>query len=188
MRKKTLFTLFLLVLAVAVPAAYAQAEPYVIDVAHSILDFEIKSFFIDAQGTFKEFRGEVLFDQNSLEKSSIKFTIDVNSIDTRFQKRDDHLRGADFFDVARYPQIAFVSKKVIKTGPNTFDLVGDFSLHGVTKELKVPVQIIMVDKNRARFKAGISFKRSDFGITYNSKINPIDDLIKVALDINIMQP
>ena len=61
-------------------------------------------------------------------------------------------------------------------------------MHGVTKELKIPVQIVRVDEKRARFKGATSLKRSDFGITYNSIINPIDDQIKVALDINILQP
>lgn len=188
MKKKTVLAALLLFLALAIPPIYAEPSLYVIDVAHSILDFEVKSFLVDAQGTFKDFKGDIFFDRENIEKSRVVFTIEATSIDTRIEKRDNHLRSADFLDVARYPQITFNSKKVIKTGSNSFDLVGDFTLHGVTKELKIPVQIVRVGENRARFKGGISFKRSDFGITYQSKINPIDDLIKVALDINIMQP
>lgn len=188
MKKGALFLAFCWLLLLAVPPVLAEPSPYVIDVAHSILDFEVKSFLIDAQGTFKDFKAEVFFDPEKIEKSRVVFTIEAASIDTRIQKRDDHLRSPDFLDVAKHPQITFVSKKVIKTGPNSFDLVGDFSLHGVTKELKIPVQIVRVDQNRARFKGGIILKRSHFGITYQSKLNPIDDDIKVALDINIMQP
>ncbi len=189
MRKKTIWAALLLMLAVlAALRVYAEPAPYVIDLAHSILDFEVKSFLVDAQGTFKNFKGDIFFDRENIEKSRVLFTIEANSIDTRIEKRDNHLRSVDFLDVSRYPQITFTSKKIIKNGNNRFDLVGDFSLHGVTKELKIPVEIVRVDQKRARFKGKVDFKRSDFGITYNSIINPIDDLIKVALDINIMQP
>ena len=91
------------------------------------------------RGTFRDFAGTIDFDKAKPENSTVEFRIKATSVDTGIQKRDDHLRSPDFFDVATHPEIVFKSTKVVAKGGNKFDVTGDFTLHGVTKQITLPV-------------------------------------------------
>jgi polyisoprenoid-binding protein YceI len=127
-----------LVLASTVVAS-AATETYRIDPVHSSVAFSIRHFVSKVPGKFNKFEGEISVDRGNLEQSSAEATIDVSSIDTGNQKRDNHLRSADFFEAAKYPTMKFKSKSWKKTGENTFDIRGDLTLKDVTKEVVLKV-------------------------------------------------
>lgn len=178
----------LLAFSLAGSTLFAAPEKQVIDVAHSTLDFTAISFLVDTEGTFKSWEGTVMLDRADLTKSSVEVSIDVSSIDTRITKRDEHLKGSDFLDVAKYPKITFKSTKVEKTGDKTLNMIGDLSMHGVTKSVKIPVTIDRLQDNYSRFRGSVTISRKEFGVTYDSKLNPIEDGIKIELMINIKKP
>lgn len=171
-----------------VELAQAAPEKQVIDVAHSTFDFTAVSFLLDTEGTFKKWSGDVVLDREDITKSSVNVTIDVNSLDTRIEKRDEHLKTADFLDVAKYPNITFKSSKIEKDGDKAFKMTGELSLHGVTKTITFPVTIDRLQDNYSRFRAETTISRKEFGVTYDSKLNPIEDGIKVKMVINIKKP
>lgn len=125
-----------------VPLAAAAAETHTIDVVHSSVGFSIRHFVSKVPGKFSKFSGSLTLDRANLAHSSVEATIDVASINTDNQKRDDHLRTADFFDVAKYPTMTFKSRQWKKTGENTFDVAGDLTLKGVTKEVVLKVTLL----------------------------------------------
>ena len=184
MKKFTLSTLLLLFLLSF--SVYGQTRPYVVDKAHSQINFIAEARFISAHGYFDKWEADVVFDPANIESSSFKITIEAASINTRVQKRDDHLRSKDFFEVEKYPQITLVSKKVSKSGDQKYNVTADLTLHGVTKQIDVPITQVFYENNRGRFRAIFEINRRDFGIIYNSNMNPIEDLVKVQVDINIL--
>lgn len=119
--------------------ASAAVETYTIDPSHSAVGFSIRHFVAKVPGKFNKFSGTITVDRANLANSSAEATIDVTSVDTANQKRDDHLRNPDFFDAAKYPTMKFKSKSWKKTGENTYDVTGDLTLKDVTKEVVLKV-------------------------------------------------
>lgn len=161
-------------------------RPHIIDKAHSQINFVAEARLISAHGFFDKWEAEVHLDQQKLEDSSFKVTIDASSINTRIQRRDDHLRSKDFLFAQEFPQITFVSKKIAKAGEKSLKVTGDLTLRGVTKELEVPIEVVFYENNRGRFRGIFPVNREDFGITFNSNMNPIEDVVKVQFDINVL--
>lgn len=164
----------------------AAPRPHIIDKAHSQINFVAEARFISSHGYFDKWEADVQMDPQKPEDSSFKVTIDASSINTRIQRRDDHLRSKDFLSVEQYPQITFVSKKILKSGDKMLKVTGDLTLRGVTKEMEVPIEAVFYENNRGRFRGTFPISRKDFGITFNSNMNPIEDIIKVQFDINIL--
>lgn len=130
----------LVTLALAsVTAASAAVETYKIDPVHSSVAFSIRHFVSKVPGKFTRFAGQITVDRGNLEQSSAEATIEIASVDTGNQKRDDHLRTADFFDAAQFPTMQFKSTSWKKTGENTFDVTGDLTLKDVTKPVVLKV-------------------------------------------------
>ncbi len=180
--KKILLPILFFLTTIAVAA---QTRPHVVDQAHSQINFVAEARFISAHGHFDKWDAEVQLDPAKIEISSFKLTIDAASINTRVAMRDNHLRGKDFFDVATYPQITLVSKKITKTGDKKYAVTGDLTLRGVTKQVEVEINQVFYENNRGRFRAAFPISRKDFGITYNSNMNPIEDVVQVQVDINV---
>jgi polyisoprenoid-binding protein YceI len=164
----------------------AQTRPHIVDHLHSQINFVAEARFISAHGHFDKWDAEVQLDPAKIENSSFKITIEAASINTRIQRRDDHLRSKDFFDVATYPQITLVSKKITKTGDRTYAVTGDLTLRGVTKQLDVEITQVFYENNRGRFRASFRINRKAFGINFNSTMNPIEDIVQVQVDINVL--
>jgi polyisoprenoid-binding protein YceI len=181
--KKFLLPILLLLTAGAVSA---QTRPHIVDHSHSQINFVAEARFISAHGHFDKWDAEVQLDPAKIENSSFKITIEAASINTRIQSRDDHLRGKDFFDVATYPQITLVSKKITKTGDGTYTVVGDLTLRGVTKQIEIQINQVFYENNRGRFRATFPINRKDFGMTYNSNMNRIEDVVQAQVDINVL--
>jgi polyisoprenoid-binding protein YceI len=117
-------------------------DRYAIDPSHSTVTFRVHHFLGSASGQFRKFSGSITLDRQHPERSAVEVTIDVASIDTGIQKRDNHLRSAEFFDVARYPQIIFQSRSVKQTGAQAGDVAGELTMHGVTKPVMLHVKLV----------------------------------------------
>src|SRR6478736_4455394 len=129
-------------LAIALLCGTAQAnETYKIDPAHSTIAFRVRHMLGTAKGNFSKFRGTIELDRDHPEQSSVTVTIDAASIDTGIAKRDEHLRG-ELFNVAKYPEITFKSRRVKPTGAKAGEITGDLTMHGVTRSIVLTVQLV----------------------------------------------
>lgn len=148
-------------------------DTYKVDPAHSTIGFSIDHLVINTvHGRFRQFDGSIAVDPdsgNALKEASA--TIQTKSIDTDIPKRDDHLRSPDFFDAEKFPTIAFEAKEVKKDG-NQQVLVGKFTLHGVTKDVSLPVSVKGPIKDpwgntRVGLEVNTKLNRKDYGLTWN---------------------
>ncbi|MEW6776968.1 MAG: YceI family protein [Bdellovibrionota bacterium] len=167
------------------------ADTYKIDSVHTYVVFKVNHLgMTNNYGRFNDISGKIVFDDKDPSKSSIDIEIQAASIDTANQKRDDHLRGPDFFNAKQFPVIAFKSKSVKKTGANTFDITGDLTMHGVTKPLSFVFTKTGEGKdpwgnNRAGGEATFTIKRSDFGMTYS--IGPSGDEVTLLVSVEALK-
>ena len=148
---------------------------YRVDPAHSVIGFSIRHFEISfVRGRFREFNSTIHYDAADVTKSTVEFTAKVESIDTGVAGRDNHLRSADFFDVAKFPEMTFKSTKIEKKGKG-YVLHGDFTLKGVTKQISFPFNVTgAVKDNRGNVRFGVAaetkINRRDYGITWGAKM------------------
>lgn len=172
------FAAGLLAIALGAPAP-AGAEPvrYRILPEASKLGFHATSRLANADGRFQRFGGEVVVDPADLTTARIAVKVDAASIDTGIGKRDNHLRSEDFLHVERFPAITFESVRVEGAGRRVL-LVGRLTLHGVTKEVTVPVEV-SVAAGRVEARGQFDIKRTDYGIRYESFMNPIGDRVRI---------
>ncbi len=173
----------------------AHASEWKIDQAHSRVGFTIRHMMVsNVEGQFKDFDGTVMLDEKDITKSKVNVSIDMSSIDTANEKRDDHLRGDDFFHVEKFPKMTFTSKKVEKKG-NKMMVHGDLSLHGVTKPVVLEVEewtepMKAQDKLRRGAVAHTKISRKDFGLTWNKAIEAggvaVGDEVKIRLSLALV--
>ncbi|MDQ0268472.1 YceI family protein [Cytobacillus purgationiresistens] len=166
---------------------------WALDSAHSSVDFAIKHMMIaNVKGTFNQFDAVIEADPEDLTTASIELTIDLASIDTRNEDRDNHLRSADFFNVENNPKMTFKSAKIESKGDGEYDVTGDLTISGVTKSetIAVTYEGSGVDpwgNVKAGFTAQGSLSRSDYGLTWNSALETggvlVGDKVKISLDI-----
>ncbi|MCB1782512.1 MAG: polyisoprenoid-binding protein [Alphaproteobacteria bacterium] len=151
--------------------AHAEAQTYTLDPTHTAITFHIDHFgFSKPSGKFMDVSGQVVLDEENPAASSVSVTIPVADVNTGVAKLDEHLKTADFFDVAQFPTAEFKSTSVELTGESTAKVHGDLTLHGVTKPVTLDVTLNklaenMFKKQTAGFTASTTIKRSDFGIT-----------------------
>ncbi len=185
--KRTSSVSLCLVLALAANAAWA-ADTYNIDNAHSSVGFAVTHMVISTvKGKFNEFSGSLSLDGSAIQGA--KGTIQVKSIDTGIEKRDNHLRSPDFFDAATYPTITFQSKRVEKKGDETV-VYGDFTMHGVTKELALPIKMKGPIKDpwgnaRIGIEAKAKVNRKDFGLKWNQVLESGGVMVGEEVEIEI---
>lgn len=163
-----------------------------VDVAHTNVDFSIRHMMVSrVNGSFNQFSAEIEADPQDLTTADISFTIDVASIDTRNEDRDNHLRSADFFDVETYPELTFTSTKIEKTGGDTYNMTGDVSMHGVTKPETFTVSFEGIAKDpmsgneKAGFEVSGKLKRSEYGLTWNAPLETGGVLVSDEVKINL---
>ena len=167
------------------------ADTYVFDKLHSTIGFEIRHLFSKVPGKFTDFSGQIQLDEANPEQSSVEVAIKTASIDTGVKMRDDDLRSPKFFDVKKFPEITFKSTAVKKTGENTADVTGDLTMHGVTKEVVLKVELLgkgAGPKNStvSGWDASTALKRSDYGLTWNQVIEGtqmVGDDVQIELHI-----
>ena len=168
-----------------------------IDTAHTNVEFSVRHLMITSvKGRFAEVSGTVTFDETDPSNGAVEVSINVNSVDTRDAQRDAHLKSGDFFAAEKYPTMTFRSTRVENVRGDRFTLVGDLTLHGVTKEVALNVTSEGRAKDpwggeRAGFTAAGTLKRSDFGLTWNQALETggvvVGDDIKLALDVELVR-
>jgi polyisoprenoid-binding protein YceI len=174
------------------------AVAYTIDPAHSGAGFKIRHLMIAyIRGGFSGVTGDVIFDSANPDNTKINATINANSLLTHDEKRDAHVKGADFLDTAAHPTITFVSKKVVAEGKNQWKVTGDLTLRGVTKEATLEVESAGVEAKdpwgnlRTGAEATTVIKRSDYGLKFNAPLETggvmLSDDVHIHLDIELIK-
>jgi len=167
----------------------ASAANYIIDVkgAHASVTFKIQHLgYSWLLGRFNDFEGSFTYDAAAPEKSAIDVLIKTASVDSNHAERDKHLRGSDFLDVGKFPEARFVSKRFEVQDDENAIAVGDFTLHGVTREISFPVQKVGEGKDpwggyRVGFTGSTELKLADYGITYD--LGPASTTVFIELNI-----
>ncbi len=187
--KKTIAALTLSSLGLA--SVPALAADYVIDTkgAHASIHFEIQHLgYSWLLGRFNDFEGTFSYDPEDVAASKVNVTIDPASVDSNHAERDKHLRGSDFLHVEKYPEAKFVSTGVtnIEDDGEEFDIVGDLTLHGVTKEITIEVEKVGEGKDpwggyRAGFEGSTEIRLKDFGIDYD--LGPASEVVELELHV-----
>ena len=192
--KRILASVFLTVALVAA----AHAEPWTVDKVHSQVGFSVKHMMVsNVRGEFGSYEATVDFDPANPAALSIEATIEVKSISTRDTNRDKHLCSADFFDAANYPAMTFKSKKVAKIGDGHFQVSGELTIRGVTKEITLDVvglNTVWDDpwgSRHAGATASAVINRQDFGLMWNKALEAggvvVGDEVTINLDIELLQ-
>ena len=187
MLRKPIATLAM-TLMLALPGA-ALAEDYVIDTegAHAFIQFRIQHLgYSWLYGRFNDFDGSFSYDEKQPEKARIEVNIDVASIDSNHAERDKHLRGSDFFDVAKYPTAKFVSTSFTEHGDGTATLEGKLTIKDVTKPVTIAVTHIGHGQDpwggyRRGFQGSTTIKLKDFNINYN--LGPASEEAELILSV-----
>ena len=166
MRKTAILTALVLVLGFGTIAAQGT---YGIDTAHSSVGFKVRHLVSKVSGGFNDFDGTIVAYFGNLDSSSVEFTIQATSIDTKNEKRDSHLRSVDFFDVEKYPEITFKSSKITKIDSDSYAVVGSLAMHGVSKEITLTVDFLgemtAMGGTRAGYELTTTLNRKDFEVS-----------------------
>lgn len=182
----------LLATLVATPL-FAQTESWSVDKAHSTTTFKVRHITSNVVGQFRDFDGAIKIDRAKPANSSVEFTIQAKSIDTGSENRDNHLRSADFFEVEKYPTISFKSTAVKPKGGNNYDVTGDFTMHGVTKRITIPVTFLGFAKGQRGEKAGFEIEttlnRKDYGVIWNRALDEggflLGEDVKISINLEV---
>lgn len=186
--KTIFFALLALVLNCRFCLTVKGGDSYEFDPAASTIAFQVHHFLGTAKGKFREFSGKIDLDRDQAARSSVSARIQVSSIDTAIRKRDEHLRSAEFFNAAKFPQITFKSSKVARTGDETADITGDLTMHGVTKPIVLHVRFLGESGNgRSRWQVSTApIDRRDFGLAFSSAAEAVSGIGReVTTDIQI---
>ncbi len=185
---------FAVALMIATGSAMAQST-WAIDPAHSAAQFQVRHLMIsNVRGEFGKMSGKVSWDVKNYATVKAEAVIDVASINTREPKRDTHLRSADFFDASTYPTITFRSKRVENVRGNSFNLVGDLTMRGVTREITLDVEATPIVKgigteSRVGAHATGRLNRQDYGIKWNRSLDSggvmVSDEVQITLDLEL---
>ncbi len=180
-------------LALSFSHSQAEVAEYTIDPDHSAVIFKVKHLAISTvTGRFDLFEGSYKLDTDNLANSSVDTTIVASSINTNEKDRDDHLKSDDFLDVEKYPNITFKSKEIKKVDGSDFQIMGDLTIHGVTKEVTLDAVYEGYAKDprgneRTAFVANGKINRKDFGMTWNKALElggfVVGDEVRITLEV-----
>ncbi|HYO59592.1 YceI family protein [Archangium sp.] len=181
-------------LVLAAPS-FAFAAEYVVDSGHSNAQFSVKHMMVsNVRGSFSKVTGKAVIDEKDITKSTVEATIDTATVNTNEPKRDEHLRSADFFDTAKYPNITFKSTKVEKAGAN-LKVSGDLTMHGVTKPVVLDVEGFNTESKDpwGNIKRGgvatTKINRKDFGLGWNSVLETggvaVGEEVAITIDLEL---
>jgi polyisoprenoid-binding protein YceI len=181
----------------ATKTSSAAAQRWTLDASHSLASFSVRHLMIsNVRGEFQKLSGEATYDPARPEASSVTASIEVASINTREEKRDAHLRSADFFDVEKHPTITFRSTAVRKKGDG-LEITGDLTIRGATREVVLAVDEITAEQTdpwggrRVGATARTKIKRSDFGVTWNAALETggvvVGDEVSITLDVELVK-
>lgn len=192
---KLLSSVFALAVLLAAPASFATT--WDLDPAHTNIGFVVRHLVVSkVRGNFKSFKGTVHIDDKDISKSKVELEIDAASIDTGVDKRDEHLRSPDFFDVKKHPKITFKSKSVKQTKKGELLVVGDLTMHGVTKAVLLKVEGPSPEVKDPWGNAHIAFaaegelNRYDYGLKWNKAIEggglTVSEEVQLVIETELM--
>jgi len=177
-------------------SATFAADKYELDPVHTRIGFTARHLMINnVLGRFTDFTGNILDDEQDVTKSSVAVKIQAASVSTENKMRDDDLRSANFFDVAKYPEITFQSSRIEKQG-NAYTCVGTLTMHGVSKEITIPFTILGKIKDpwgntRVGLEAELKIDRRDWGLTYSKTLDSgglvVSNEIKIDLNVEAVK-
>jgi polyisoprenoid-binding protein YceI len=179
-------------------AASSLAAQWTIDPAHSSASFAVKHMMVSTvHGSFTGLKGLVDYDPANMAASKATLTIDAGTVDTRNENRDKDVKGPNFLDVAKFPAITFVSKRIVPVSAGKFQLVGDMTMHGVTKEVTFDVEgpALPVKDARGNMHSGATattkLNRKDFGLVWNKTLDNggamVGDDVDVTVEVELVQ-
>jgi polyisoprenoid-binding protein YceI len=174
-----------------------KTNNWTLDTSHSGITFSVRHMVVaKVRGRFAQWSGSLELDEADITRSRVEVEIDAASIDTGVAQRDEHLRSADFLDVQQFPTLRFVSQRVEQNGEDQLRVIGELSVHGVTRQVTLEVERGGSAKDpwgnqRAGFAAKLSILRSDFGLTWNQALETggllVGDRIDIELDVQAVQ-
>jgi polyisoprenoid-binding protein YceI len=184
----------LIALSLSSLPAFCQGHGWSIDSAHSSAAFRIKHMMVSSvSGSFHKVTGNIHYNGKNLKDASVEAVIDATTVSTGEAKRDEHLRSADFLAVDKYPTLKFTSKKIVPTKHGRFDIFGDLTLHGVTKQVVLHAEPLSQpvkgpdNKLRMGAEATATINRKDFGLSFDKLMDNggalIDDNVNIQLDL-----
>ncbi|MFO0575808.1 MAG: YceI family protein [Polyangia bacterium] len=190
------FAAYALSLVGLLTAGRAHAAAWEIDPSHSGAQFSVRHLMVsNVRGEFGKVTGTIEYNDKDPSKSRVEATIDVSSINTREPKRDEHLKGADFFDVAKFPTITFKSKRVAQAGAGKLKVTGDLSIHGVTREVVLDVEGPAAETKdpwgniRTGAQATTKINRKDFGLGWNKLLESggvaVGEEVSITIDVEM---
>lgn len=189
---RSIATFFILLTATA---AVAAPETFTVDKSHSSTTFQVRHMMSRVHGNFGEFDGTITIDRENPSASSVAFTIKAASVDTGSADRDKHLRGADFFETEKFPEITFKSVSVQPTrAKDAFNVVGDLTMRGITRRVTLPVTFLGFLKDpwgneKAGFTVETTVNRKDYDINWNKALDNggfiLGDEVKVVVDLEL---
>nr|WP_320191360.1 YceI family protein [uncultured Desulfobacter sp.] len=187
---KKMITYIIVAFAVFTTSVFAQT--WTVDPAHTSADFSIEHMAISrVTGSFNQVTGQLIFDTEGRHPQSVKISIDVSSIDTGVDKRDEHLKSPDFFDVKTYPTMTYTSENITPQGEGRYKVVGTLNMHGVSKQVTLAVNgLVSHEKDpwgntRKGAHVTAELNRKDFGIVYNAVLESGNLMIGETVDIVI---
>jgi polyisoprenoid-binding protein YceI len=169
----------------------AELPAWGIDLVHSSVGFTVRHLVVSkVRGKFTRWTGVILMDEQDLTRTQVDVTIEPGSVDTGVEQRDNHLRSADFFDVEKYPTMAFTSTRVEKATDGALRLHGNLTMHGVTRPVTLEVEYAGTQKDpwgglRAGFSARTSLERKDFGLMWNQLLEAGGVAVGEKVDIEL---
>ena len=186
----------IIIVAALLSPLHVFAATYIIDPAHTTIGFKVKHLMIaNVKGVFERFKGTVTIEEKDITKSKVDVSIEMASINTNIAKRDDHLRSPDFFDVAKFPTMTFVSNKVEKTGADTLKVTGNLTIKGVSRPVTLNVEgpTGEIKSPQGDVKRGASataaINRQDFGVSWSKKLDGggvvVADDVYISIDTEL---
>jgi len=183
MKKMILAAALLLASATAV----AEVENYKIDDSHSFANWSIRHVVSKTSGTFSDVKGKILIDRTNLANSSVEAKINLLSVNTSHAKRDEHIKKEEYLDVGHFAEMTFTSTKIVANSATDGVITGNFTMHGVTKEMSFPFKVLGFGADpfggyRMGVEAHTSLKASDFGFKWPLKADaPVGNDIEITL-------
>jgi polyisoprenoid-binding protein YceI len=189
---KNLSRMVAAVVALVATASLATAAPsnWNVDPVHSEVAFEVSHFFTKVHGSFPAMQGKIVFDDKDAKNISVDASVNASSVDTNNERRDGHLKSADFFNVEKFPTISFKSTKVTKVGKtNTYKVEGDFTMLGVTKSVVFDAEFFGANGAKAGFAAKGTINRKDFGMVWNKTLDNgslmLGDEVTISINLSV---
>jgi polyisoprenoid-binding protein YceI len=196
--KHTISALLTIASLVLATGAFAQTSHWDVDPVHSVVSFSVRHMMVsNVRGEFTKFTGALEGTGSDVTTAKINVTIDAASVSTREPKRDAHLMSPDFFDVAKFPTLTFVSKKIARAGDGKLKVTGDLTIHGITTEVVLEVEGPTPEMKdpwggtRVGAHATTTISRKDFGLLWNKALEAggvlVGDDVAISIDVELVK-